>query len=137
MNDSVQTASVGALLYVCTTCRAPQDDPEGPRAGALLHAAMSDKLLSRGLADQVQLVPVECLSGCKRPATVSFAGPGRWAYVYGDMTPAEVDQIIDGFIKYAATPDGLVPWRERPEAIKRGALARVPPMTGPLKEAAE
>jgi predicted metal-binding protein len=137
MSDKALSSATGAVLYVCATCRSSDDEPEGPRAGALLHAAIRDRIAARGLTGQIALAAVECLSGCRRSATVSFAGPGRWSYVYGDMTPAEIDQIIDGFVKYAATPDGLVPWRERPESIKRGALARIPPFPGPLKEAAE
>ena len=35
---------------------------------------------------------------------------------------------------YAATPDGIVPWRERPEIFRKRVIARVPPLP---QEAAE
>ena len=38
-----------------------------------------------------------------------------------------VETILDGLRRYAATSDGLVPWRERPEAFRKGVVARIPP----------
>jgi predicted metal-binding protein len=28
----------------------------------------------------------------------------------------------------AAAPDGILPWRGRPEVLKRGLVARIPPL---------
>ncbi|WP_407526091.1 DUF1636 family protein [Methylobacterium oryzisoli] len=113
-------------LYVCTTCRAAGDDPDGPRAGARLLDALTAALAERGAPVAVEAV--ECLSVCKRPCTVAVASPGRWTYVYGDLDPlSAADTILDGLARYAATPDGLVPWRERPEAFRKGVVARIPP----------
>ena len=66
---------------------------------------------------------------CKRACTISFAAPGKWTYVYGDLpadTGAEV--ILDGAALYGATSDGLIPWKQRPDALKRGVVSRVPPL---------
>jgi predicted metal-binding protein len=38
---------------------------------------------------------------------------------------------------YADAPEGLIPWRERPDAIKRGVIARMPPAFAHIREAAE
>lgn len=71
---------------------------------------------------------VECLSVCKRPCTIAVSGPGRWTYIYGDLNAeTSVETILDGLRRYAATSDGLVPWRERPEAFRKGVVARIPP----------
>jgi predicted metal-binding protein len=35
--------------------------------------------------------------------------------------------LIEGAKLYAAAPDGLMPWRGRPDALKRGLVARTPP----------
>lgn len=121
----------GTVLYVCTTCRREGDDPEGPRAGARLHAALAER------AEGLRVEPVECLSVCKRPCTVAVASPGRWTYVYGDLDPEEAARIIlDGVGAYSGTRDGIVPWRERPKEFRSGVIARIPPF--PLMpEAAE
>ena len=69
---------------------------------------------------------VECLSVCKRPCTIAVSGPGRWTYIYGDLSAeTSVETILDGLRRYAATSDGLVPWRERPEAFRKGVAMGV------------
>lgn len=113
------------VLYVCTTCRRPDDDPDGPRAGARLLEALRAR--SEG-APGLRVEAVECLSVCKRPCTVAVASAERWTYVYGDMDPAaSAETILAGLAAYAETPDGLVPWRARPEAFRKGVIARIPP----------
>ncbi|MGU3666829.1 DUF1636 domain-containing protein [Methylobacterium sp. A49B] len=117
------------ILYVCTTCRREGDDPDGPRAGARLLDALRARV---GDAQQLRIEPVECLSVCKRPCTVAVASAGRWTYVYGDMDPAaSAETILGGLGAYAATTDGIVPWRERPAAFRTGVIARIPPFPEP------
>ena len=114
-------------VYVCVTCRA-EGEPPLPleeRAGRRLLDALGAEL---GADPSIDLVPVECLSVCKRPCTVSFAAPGKWTYVYGDLLPeAAVPVVVEAARLYAATPDGLIPWKQRPPAIRTGVVARVPP----------
>lgn len=115
-------------IHVCTTCRGPNGPAEKElRPGALLHRALMEAF---GAADapRVRIEPVECLSVCKRPCTVAVSAPGRWTYIYGDLDETSVETILDGVRRYAATADGLVPWRERPEAFRKGVIARLPPL---------
>ncbi|MCJ2133956.1 DUF1636 domain-containing protein [Methylobacterium sp. J-026] len=117
------------VLYVCTTCRREGDDPDGPRAGARLLDALRDRA---GDAPDPRIEPAECLSVCKRPCTVAVASADRWTYVYGDLDPAASAEIIlDGLSAYAKTPDGIVPWRQRPAAFRTGVIARIPPFPDP------
>jgi predicted metal-binding protein len=124
-------------LYVCSTCRAAGDDPDGPRAGTRLAAELRRRA-RRGAAgtEGIAVVPVECLSVCKRPVTIGFSAPGKWTYVYGDFPPESADEILAAARQYAAADDGLIPWRERPDALKRGVVARLPPVFT-VPEAAE
>lgn len=119
-------------ILVCTTCRRETDSPDGPRAGADLHAA----LVAQAGADVV-VVGVECLSVCKRPVTVGFSAAGKWTYVYGDFAPDAAPSILSAAGQYAAAPEGLIPWRERPDSLKRGVVARIPPLLPAYPEAAE
>ncbi len=116
-------------IYVCTTCRAEGEagEPGAERAGARLFRALADA------ADPaVDLVPVECLSVCRRPCTVGFAAPGKWTYVYGDLPPdSSAAVILDAARLYAAAPDGLIPWKLRSDPIKKGVVARLPPFAPP------
>lgn len=120
-------------LHVCVTCRAGQAIAEGEETpGARLHKA----LLAAGAPSGVEIVAVECLSACSQGCSVALSGAGRWSYVYGRLTADDAASILAGAAAYAATADGLVAWRERPEIFRKQSLARVPPMTD-RKEAAE
>ncbi|MGU3362477.1 DUF1636 family protein [Methylobacterium sp. M6A4_1b] len=118
-------------LYVCATCRATGDASE-PRAGARLLAALQEAV-SAGGHPGITVESVECLSVCKRPCTVAVASQGRWTYVYGDLDPVEsAATILDGLALYAETPDGIVPWKARPQEFRKGVVARIPPFPAPL-----
>ena len=122
-----------ATLYVCKTCKAGQAvEDDAQRPGALLYAALEDL----GAPVGVRIVGVECLSACKTGSAVALSAPGKWTYVYGHMTPEHAGDILAGAAAYAATEDGLVPWRERPVIFRKQSVARVPAFTLPL-EAAE
>ena len=110
-----------ATLLVCVTCKSD----EGPMGKGLLEA------LSARLAAEpdIALQPVECLSVCKRPCTVALAAPGKWTYVVGDLKrESHLEDIVVAARRYAASPEGIVPWRERPLAFRKGVVSRTPPL---------
>ncbi|MFP1644631.1 DUF1636 family protein [Pontitalea aquivivens] len=120
---------MAATLYVCQTCRAAAGDApasgadDGLRPGARLVAA----LLSAPVPESVDIRPVECLSACSQGCSVALSAPGKWSYVYGRLSEADAAAILEGAARYAASADGLVPWRERPEIFRKQSLARIPP----------
>mmetsp|Transcript_23925 Transcript_23925/g.43509 ORF Transcript_23925/g.43509 Transcript_23925/m.43509 type:complete len:126 (+) Transcript_23925:1792-2169(+) len=113
-------------LLVCVKCRREMDVPEGElRPGEKMHAALAERAMPEG----VTLKAVECLSNCSSGCSVAVrGGSNRWTYVYGNlMEDRDVDMVVDGIGKYAATTDGIVPWRERPEHFRKNCIARIPP----------
>ena len=75
------------------------------------------------------LKAVECLSVCKRPCTVALAAPGKWTYVVGDLDrESHLEDIVVAARRYAASADGIVPWRERPLSFRKGVVSRTPPL---------
>ncbi len=113
-------------ITVCTTCkRGEPEDADAPRPGARMFAALDAAELPQG----VRLRGVECLSACSRGCSMALSGgPSRWTYVYGDLDPdTHVPDILTGAAAYAATEDGLVPWRERPVVFRKQSIARIPP----------
>ncbi len=112
-------------LLVCVTCRREDWAGGEARPGATMLAALEAGHLPAGMA----LRGVECLSACSRGCAIALAGPGRWTYVYGDLDPAtDPPDILAGAAAYAATSDGLMPWREQPLVFRRNSIARVPPL---------
>lgn len=116
---------MSVTLHVCITCRAGETPSEGEvTPGKRLHGA----ILEAGVPEGVNVVPVECLSACSQGCSVALSAPGRWSYVYGRLSDANASDVVAGAAAYAAAPDGLVPWRSRPEIFRKQSLARIPPM---------
>ena len=94
--------------------------------GPGMFEALGERLASEpGIA----LKAVECLSVCKRPCTVALAAPGKWTYVVGDLDRnSHLEDIVVGARRYAASPEGIVPWRERPLCFRKGVVSRTPPL---------
>ena len=133
-------AARAACIHVCVSCREP-GDVSAERPGKRLYEALRHAAALRSSVPKI--VPVECLSVCKRPCTIGFAAPGKWTYVYGDFAAgeAQAEAILDAAALYAQAPDGIIPWRQRPDALKKGVVARIPPLSTriapDLPEAAE
>jgi predicted metal-binding protein len=98
----------------------------------LLHQA----IVHFGAPPGVNVEPVECLSACNQGCSVALSAPGRWSYVYGRLSEENAGDVVAGAAAYAAAPDGIVPWRTRPEIFRKQSLARIPPISS-LSEAAE
>ncbi|WP_333682836.1 DUF1636 domain-containing protein [Pontibaca methylaminivorans] len=111
-------------LVVCTTCRMSADGTGAQqplRDGARLSAALS----ARGIPHVRQ----ECLSACRRGCVVVLRGRGRWTYLQGGLDPdCDLDALETMTAAYRAAPAGFLPWRERPESLRRNIIARIPPM---------
>jgi predicted metal-binding protein len=111
-------------IYVCTTCKTP-DDPSPARAGARLYKSLQEAAQTH--QSDVIIEGVECLSVCKRPCTIAFTDQNKWTYVYGDFSAENsAEKILECAMLYAHTADGLIPWKERPDALKKGVIARLP-----------
>jgi predicted metal-binding protein len=126
-------------IFVCVTCRLPiegnENDFEMP--GGELAAAIEAHLQDAG-ASSIDVRPVECLSVCKRPCTIAFAGQNKWTYVVGGLdAKSHAAEIAATAQRFAAFEDGIIPWKERPLFFRKGVIARIPPETYRLTRTAE
>lgn len=115
-------------LFVCVSCRqARADGGEGfTQPGRGLAEALQERL--SGDAD-IAVTPVECLAVCNRPSTIALAADGKWTYLIGNLvSETHLDQIVDSARAYSQSENGIIPWKERPEAFRKGVIARVPPL---------
>ena len=73
---------------------------------------------------------VACLSGCKRACAAALMAPGKVGYVFGDVPPdAEgAADLLAVALAHAAGRDGFLPRAARPERLRAGILARLPPL---------
>lgn len=115
----------GVTILVCSSCRDEHGSDLRPRAGETL--AEATRLAARNTAISVR--SVECLGNCKRRLSAAVLRDGAWSYVFGDLKPDSADDLIAGAELFATATDGLMPWRGRPDALKRGLVARIPPLS--------
>lgn len=112
-------------LFVCITCGAQPGD--APGAGEALCAAVAEAVSGE---DAVTVSPVRCLSNCKRALSAAITRADGWSYVFGDLSGQSAADLATGARLLSASDDGLMPWRGRPESLKRGMVARLPPLPG-------
>src|SRR6185437_10892022 len=117
--------AVAATIYVCLTCRRPGDPDDAPRPGVALAAATVAAAENTGIA----VHPLKCLANCKRGCSAAVRRDGAWTYIFGHLDAAtDAAALIEGARLLARSADGLMPWRGRPDCLKRGLIARVPPL---------
>ncbi|PWC31169.1 DUF1636 domain-containing protein [Azospirillum sp. TSO35-2] len=124
-------------LVVCETCRRPDDPPDAVRPGAELLALMERALAADpALARSVRLRPMRCLMSCRRPCAVAVRSARRMSYVLGDLPPDDdgVETLAAYLRAYAATPDGIVPFKQWPQGVKGRFVSRMPPLDVPAAE---
>jgi len=118
-------ADSSMTIYVCITCKRADDPEEGVRPGLELARATARAADGSG----VTVRQVRCLANCSRACSAAVRRDGAWTYVFGGLEPErDAEALIDGARLFARAADGLMPWRGRPDILKRGLIARVPPI---------
>ncbi len=118
-----QTTSA-ITIYVCVTCRGGRPLDLVPVPGEVLAETTAQAAAGTGIAVR----PIRCLANCNRGLSAAVRRDGAWTYVFGGLDPVTgAGALIEGAKLFAESPDGLMPWRGRPEALKRGLVARTPP----------
>ena len=112
------------IIYVCITCR-PVGEPNSVlRPGAVLAAATA----RAAAGTEVQVRPIRCLANCTRGPSAALRCDGSWTYVFGGLDVSCAAALVEGARLLARAADGILPWRGRPAPLKRGLIARVPPI---------
>jgi predicted metal-binding protein len=115
---------VAPIVYVCVTCR-PAGEPNSLlRPGAVLAAATAEAAADT----EVEVRPIRCLANCSRGPSAALRCNGSWTYVFGGLDVTCAGALVEGARLLARAADGILPWRGRPAPLKRGLIARVPPM---------
>ena len=71
---------------------------------------------------------LRCLANCTRGPSAAMRCNGSWTYVFGGLDAQDAQALVDGAKLLATATDGILPWRGRPDILKRGLIARVPPI---------
>jgi predicted metal-binding protein len=123
--DQIVAADAAMTIYVCITCRRAGDPEDGMRPGLLLARETARAAEGSG----VTVKQIRCLANCNRACSAAIRRDGAWTYVFGGLEPErDADALIEGARLFARAADGLMPWRGRPDILKRGLIAREPPI---------
>src|ERR1700722_20371758 len=116
------------MIYVCITCKQQgkqASEPDGePRPGALLAAATEQA----AAGTEVEVRRLRCLANCTRGPSAAMRANGSWTYLFGGLDVANADALVEGARLLPGAADGILPWRGRPDILKRGLIARIPPL---------
>jgi predicted metal-binding protein len=124
--DSTRTKSAAAapVVYVCITCKRAGEPDSDPRPGTILACATEQA----AAGTEVEVRRLRCLANCTRGPSAAMRCNGSWTYVFGGLDITCAEALVAGARLLAGTADGILPWRGRPEILKRGLIARVPPI---------
>jgi predicted metal-binding protein len=123
--DAEAAIDAAATVIVCITCRRASDPEDFPRPGLAFAETVADAAKGTG----VQVKRVRCLANCSRGCSAAVRREAGWTYIFGNLDPgADAPALIAGARMFARATDGVMPWRGRPEVLKRGLIARVPPI---------
>jgi predicted metal-binding protein len=102
-------------ISVCTSCALGMGGFAGPLAVALAQAHIP-----------AQVVEITCMSGCARPSAIAFRAPGKTAYLFGDLTTADLPDLLNFARLYADSASGEFTDARMLGALRNKALARIP-----------
>jgi predicted metal-binding protein len=117
-------------LFVCKSCAysSTQRDYLGQRGGCHLLNHLLRLQSQWTLVAEYAIEAVKCLSACNRPCVVAYVAPYKTTLMFGDLPPLQsAIAILQLAEQYHASSDGLIPRQERPDILKKGILARIPP----------
>jgi predicted metal-binding protein len=128
----LREAGDGPAVVVCNTCRVSAEEretPDGVRGGALLASALREIAAQIPGGTGVAIQEMPCLFNCTQHCSIHLRAPGKIGYVLGRFEPtAEAARaILDYAVAYAASDEGVVPYRQWPEGVKGHFIVRIPP----------
>jgi predicted metal-binding protein len=121
-------------IFVCTTCASKWENgrPVGTSGGKQLLDRLVRLQQDHNIASDLQIQPVGCMSACSRSCAIAFTSLGKHTYLFGDIpTDVSDDRLLDILHcadSYRSHSAGVLPWAERPEPLKSGILAKIPPL---------
>ena len=121
-------------LLVCTTCASTWQNGKkvGISGGEILLKELSKLHQDWDKRSQFEICAVSCMSACSHACVVTFASAGKYSYLFGNL-PSDAENIstiataiLTCAEIYSDRPDGMLAWKERPEPLKSGVIARIP-----------
>ncbi|MDX2256885.1 MAG: DUF1636 domain-containing protein [Pseudanabaenaceae cyanobacterium bins.39] len=123
-------------LLICTTCASTWQNGKkvGTSGGEILLQEISQLYQGWERRAQFEVRAVACMSACSNACVVTFSASDKYTYLFGNL-PSDVAKVSDTAKAvlscaemYSDRQDGLLAWKDRPEPLKSGVIARLPPL---------
>ena len=116
------------LIFVCSTCDRNRARADGERsAGAALADDIRNYLKSNERSGRWQVRGVGCLTGCLRPCSAAFRGPGRFTYRFSQVVGADAAAIVQFGAHYWHSDEGRVSDDRIPAVLRPKMTLCTPP----------
>lgn len=102
-------------ITLCATCALGR----GTFPDRLRHALAREKVTAT-----VSLT--ECMSGCTRPSALAVRDDGKTAYLFGDLTEADLFDLLAFARLYSSSADGTFADARPLGGLRMKAIARIP-----------
>ncbi|MBE9058215.1 DUF1636 family protein [Sphaerospermopsis sp. LEGE 08334] len=119
-------------LFVCTTCASVWKEGKkiGESGGQQLLHKLQQLAQTWELHSKFSIQGVQCMSACNHACVIAFQGEEKFTYLFGNLAVDDsASAILQCATQYYTNPTGLLPWSERPEPLKTGILAKIPPLS--------
>lgn len=121
-------------ILVCSSCASTWQDGKriGTSGGEKLLKEIEEKHQDWALSEEFTVKSVECMSACSHSCAVAFSASGKHTYLFGDLNhdseavSETSSAVLECASLYYEKSDGKMAWSERPQALKKGVLARIP-----------
>ncbi len=130
-------------LFVCVLCRSMETgqvetgqvetEPDQPKlsAGQSLFDRLHTELESCDWRDAIHLQPVRCMGACNRSCVVALAAAAKPTFILSELSLAHaVPALLQFSGQYIACAEGKVPYKARPDVVKKSIHAVLPPLPG-------
>jgi predicted metal-binding protein len=123
-------------VLICELCRQQTysdsveptlDNGQPVSDGQQLLTQMEHAIAQHEWGDRLQIRPVRCMAVCDRACAVAFAAPNKLTYVFSGLSAASsVADLVQFAEQYIHAEDGRVPYKQRPEQLKKGVVTVLP-----------
>jgi len=112
-------------LLVCQSCNDAAHKRMKPSQGVQLLEQLN---ALQPQDSPITIQPVDCLWMCNRACVVAISAAHQPTYLFTDLPPTQSAEALLHFGKhYHDSNDGDVPWKQFPEVLQSGSIAKIPP----------
>lgn len=117
-------------ITICRTCRYDRTCDAPVRDGMRFLKRVEDEIAANPDANGVHLRAMRCMACCDKACAAQIAADGKMTYVFFGLDAEHNAADLVAFARsHERSADGVVPFGERPEAIKKKIGTRIAPLT--------